>query len=196
MRRPDLLRRRRHHRIRQAAAAAVAADGRGHDRELREAGGRGDSRHRSRRRARGRARLPLSRRRSVGEAGYARGQARPASGSGRDAAAAARRRGSQSARNVRDRQSDRRQGRVRMRARRPLGRRRADPARGGLCGRGARYPPAAQIVRAAGQARRRRPGPVRRVPQGQCEAIPRVRRAAEAISKRSRSRPKNLIPKA
>ena len=157
----------------------MAADGRRHDRELLEAGGRRDPRHRAGRRARGRARLPLSRRRPVGEAGHARGQARPASGRRRDAAAAARRGGPQSARNVRDRQSDRRQGRVRMRAGRPLGRRRAHPARGGLCGRGARYPPAAQIVRAAGPAGRRRPGPVRCLPQGQCEAIPRLRRAAE-----------------
>ena len=64
LRGPDLLRRRRHHRIRQAAGDAVAARGGRPHRELLEAGGRRDPRHRARRRARGRARLPLSRRRS------------------------------------------------------------------------------------------------------------------------------------
>ena len=72
---------------------AVAAEGGRHDRELLQAGGRGDPRHRARRRARGRARLPLPRRGAVGEARHARSEARPAAGRGRDAAAAARRRG-------------------------------------------------------------------------------------------------------
>ena len=54
---------------------ADAADGRRHHRELHQAGGRRDPRHRARRRARGRARLPLSGRRPDGEAGRARGQA-------------------------------------------------------------------------------------------------------------------------
>ena len=78
LRRPNLLRRRGHHRIRQAAAAAVAADSRRHDRKLLEAGGRRDPRNGARRRARGRARLPLSRRRQVGEARHSRSEARPA----------------------------------------------------------------------------------------------------------------------
>ena len=59
LRRPDLLRRRRHHRIRQAAGHAVAAERGRRDRELLQAGGRGDPRHGARRRARSGARLPL-----------------------------------------------------------------------------------------------------------------------------------------
>ena len=58
-----------------------------------QAGRRRDPRHRARRRARGRAGLPLSRRRSAGEARHAGGEARPAARRRRDPAPAARRRG-------------------------------------------------------------------------------------------------------
>ena len=89
---PDLLRRRRHHRVRQADAAADAAAGGRHHRELHQAGGRRDPRHRVRRRPRSRAGEPLPGRGAVGEARRARGQARPAARRRRHAEAAARRR--------------------------------------------------------------------------------------------------------
>ena len=88
----------------------------------------------------------------------------------------------QGARNVRDRQSDRRQGGVRMRARRPAHRRRADPARGRAmprkCATSARCP-----NRPSGRTRSPAcdPGGVRRIPQGQCPQVPRLRRAAKNI---------------
>ena len=58
----------------------------------------------------------------------------------------------------------------------------------GLCRGSPRRPPAAQIVGAAGQADDVRSRHVRCLPQGECEALPRVRGAARRISKRSRSR--------
>ena len=47
----------------------------------------------------------------------------------------------------------------------------------GLCRGGQGHPPAAEIVRAAGQGRQRRPVGVRRLPQGQRPQVPRLRRA-------------------
>ncbi len=55
----------------------------------------------------------------------------------------------QGARNVRDRQSDRRKGRLRVRPRRPPDRRRADPPRGRLCRGGPRRPAATEERRSA-----------------------------------------------
>ena len=67
---------------------------------------------------------------------------------------------------------------VRLRPRRPADRGRADPARGRLCRGSARRPPAAQELRAAGQAQRVRPGGVRRVPASEnATQVPRLRRA-------------------
>ena len=96
--------------------------------------------------------LSLPRCRSDREARYARGQAWAAPGRGRNPTAPARRRSAEGARNVRHRQSDRREGGLRLRPGRPADRRRADPARGRLRRRGPRRAPAAQVVRAAGQA--------------------------------------------
>ena len=73
--------------------------------------------------------------------------------------------------------SGRRQGSVRLRPRRPAGRRRPLAPRRRLRRGSARRPPAAEIVRAAGPDRRRRPGRVRRIPQGQRPQVPRLRRA-------------------
>ena len=124
----------------------------------------------------------------VREARHARGQARPAAGRRRDAAAAARRRRAQGAGDVRDRQSDRRQGGVRLRPRRPAGRGRADPARGRLCRGGARRPAAARN-RSERQDKiaERRPGDVRGVPQGECQRKFRGFDAPRRISRRSKA---------
>ena len=126
LRRPDLLRRRRHHRIRQAAGDAEAARGRRH-------GSRACSKpvvaaiHGTALGGGLEVALGCHYRVAVPDAklGRARGQARPASGRRRDAAAAARRRGPARRSRWRDRHSDRRQGSVRHRAGRPADRGRA-----------------------------------------------------------------------
>ena len=157
----------------------MAADGGRHDRELLQAGRRGDPRHRARRRARGRARLPLPGGGALGQAGRARGQARPAARRRRHPAPAARGGGRPGARNGDHRQDDLGARGMRYRAGRPPGRGRPHPARGGLCRRGQGHPPAAQVVGAGREAGRgaRQSRPVRPVPQGQCAQIPRLRGA-------------------
>ena len=76
-----------------------------------------------------------------------------------------------------DRDADRGQGGARHRAGRPDRRGRSAAACGRLCRGGARHPAAAQIVGARRQARRgaRQSGHFRRIPQGQCAQVPRLR---------------------
>ena len=141
---PDLLRRRRHHRIRQAAGDAVAAEvvdtiencskpvvaaihGTALGGGLEVALG-----------CHYRVAVPSA------KLGTPEVKLGLLPGRRRDAAAAARGRSPQGAGNVRDRQSDRRQGGVRLRPRRPADRGRADPARGRLCRGSARRPSAAE----------------------------------------------------
>ena len=194
----DLLRRRGHHRVRQADAAADAADRRRHHRELHQAGGRRDPRHRLRRRPRGRAGEPLPGRRADREAGRARGEARPAARRGRDAAAAARRGRREGAGDGGDRQSDRRDRGACDRPGRPADRGRSGAACGRLRrggdGRSARSrnPPSA-TTSSPRRAPIRRSSPISARPMRASSAASRRRRRT---SRRSRRRSPSPMPKA
>ena len=94
------------------------------------------------------------------------------------------------------RRADRRSRRVRVRARRPARRGRPHPARRRLCRGGARRPPAAQILRAAGQDRRMRSGDLRRRSARRTPASSAASRRRTRTSARSRPRARSPMRKA
>ena len=160
-----------------------------------QAGGCRDPRHGTRRRARGCALLPLSRRGSDSEARHAGGQAWPPARRRGHATAAARRRCAQGPGDVRDGKSDLGERRVRLRARRPARRGRADPARGRLCRGSSRHSPAAQSSERQDKLDECDPAMFDAFRKENARKF-RGFDAPEATSRRSRSRARSPTPRA